>query len=76
MQARRLKNFPSFALLTTSSIAFVFCCQKTHKLTLMIARTRAINKMVPQHPPHNVQKCQVAKMLVEGDMIQDLIDHK
>ncbi len=42
----------------------------------MIARTWAINKMVPQHPPHNVQKCQVAKMLVEGDMIQDLIDHK
>jgi hypothetical protein len=32
--------------------------------------------MVLQHPPHNVKKCQVAKALVEGNEIQDWIDHK
>jgi len=32
--------------------------------------------MVPQHPPCNVKKCQVAKMLIEGDGIQGLTNHK
>jgi hypothetical protein len=32
--------------------------------------------MAPQHPPHNVQKRQLAKALVEGNEIQDLTNHK
>jgi hypothetical protein len=32
--------------------------------------------MVPQHPPHNIKKCQVAKTIVEGNKIQDLTNHK
>jgi len=42
----------------------------------MIARPWVINNMVPQHPPHNIQKHQVAKALLEGDKIQDLTNHK
>jgi hypothetical protein len=32
--------------------------------------------MVPQHPPHNIQKRQVTKALLKGDKIQDLTNHK
>jgi hypothetical protein len=32
--------------------------------------------MALQSPPCNIQKCQVAKVLIEGDNIQDLTNHK
>jgi hypothetical protein len=32
--------------------------------------------MALQCSPHNIQKHQVAKVLVEGDEIQDLTNHK
>jgi hypothetical protein len=32
--------------------------------------------MALQHPPRNIHKRQVAKMLVEGDNIQNLTNHK
>jgi hypothetical protein len=45
---------------------------KVHKL----ARVNKISRDNSQLSPHNIQKHQVAKALVENDKIQDLTNHK
>ncbi len=40
------------------------------------AHMNKISRDNSQCSPHNIQKCQVAKALVEDDRIQDLTNHK